>query len=161
MTQHQSARQSSLDQNGEELARPAGAQSAKLLVVDDDNSICTVIEKLGEKAGFATTRAVSLEAATQLVRTQHFDCITLDLNVGENSGIELLGILAEKACATPIIIISGSMDSMRDFAASIGDKLRLPIQQSLGKPIDFAKLKATLIGIRKKIDAPQAMVPAE
>src|SRR5271156_1583301 len=102
------------------LSPSGGVQQARLLVIDDDASICTVIEKLGEKAGFAAHRAVSFEEAKQLLRAQRFDCITLDLSIGENTGIELLGVLAEMGCTTPIIIISGSMRSMRDFAVSIG-----------------------------------------
>jgi DNA-binding NtrC family response regulator len=135
-------------------------QQPHLLVIDDDTSICAVIEKLGEKAGFAARRAVSLEEATRLLRADRFDCITLDLSIGKDSGIELLGVLAEMACTTPIIIISGSMRSMRDFAASIGSKMQLAVQQTFAKPIDFAKLREALISVKKKIDAQQKVVPA-
>ena len=69
----------------------------RLLVIDDDTSICTLIEKLGEKVGFAATRAISVEEATQLLRTQRFDCITLDLSLGKDTGIELLKVLSEMA----------------------------------------------------------------
>jgi DNA-binding NtrC family response regulator len=133
---------------------------ALLLVIDDDASICMVIEKLGEKAGFAAKSAGSLEEATHLLRTQQFDCITLDLSIGKNTGIELLGVLAEMACTTPIIIISGSMRSMRDFAITIGNNMNLAIQQSFSKPINFAKLKETFADVRKRMNVPQIMPAA-
>ncbi len=132
----------------------------RLLVIDDDTSICTLIEKLGEKVGFAATRAVSLEQATRLLRASRFDCITLDLSLGENTGIELLKILADMACTTPIIIISGAMGSMRDFAASIGNTLHLPLQRPLPKPIDFAKLRTALADIKEKLDLQRRANPA-
>jgi DNA-binding NtrC family response regulator len=126
--------------------------SGRLLVIDDDAAICMLIEKLGEKAGFAATRAISVEEATQLLHAQRFDCITLDLSLGKNTGIELLKVLSEMACTTPIIIISGAMRSMRDFAASIGNMMHLPLQAALPKPIDFAKLKASLAEVKRNLD---------
>jgi two-component system, chemotaxis family, chemotaxis protein CheY len=136
------------------------AARAQLLVIDDDISICAVIEKLGEKAGFAAKRAVTLEQATQLLRTEHFDCMTLDLSIGKNTGVELLGVLAEMGCTTPIIIISGSMRSMRDFAVTIGNNMHLSIQQQFAKPIDFANLKNALVSIHQKIDAQRKITNA-
>lgn len=130
------------------------------MVVDDDPSICAVIEKLGEKAGFAATRAVSLEEATESLRAQRFDCITLDLTIGNNTGIALLEVLSETARTTPLIIISGSMRSMRDFAASIAEKMNLAVQQPFAKPIDFARLKEALIDVRKKMVATQQFTSA-
>jgi DNA-binding response OmpR family regulator len=123
----------------------------RLLVIDDDPSICVLIEKLGEKAGFIATRAVSLEDAREAVRARQFDCITLDLGIGKNSGVEVLNILADMACTTPIIIISGSMRSMRDFAVGFGKAMHLDLEQ-LPKPIDFAVLRAKLSNIKAKLD---------
>jgi DNA-binding NtrC family response regulator len=147
------------DSGAPQLGATAQPQD-RLLVIDDDISICTVIEKLGEKVGFAATRAVSLEEATQLLRAHRFDCITLDLSIGKNSGIELLKVLAGMACTTPIIIISGSMRSMRDFAASIGSTMHLDLQPPFPKPIDFAKLKGALAGIKEKLDLQRKTKPA-
>jgi CheY-like chemotaxis protein len=45
------------------------------------------------------------------LRERTFDCITLDLSLGEQSGIEILKLLAELRCRTPIIIVSGSEDA--------------------------------------------------
>jgi DNA-binding NtrC family response regulator len=131
----------------------ASKASGRLLVIDDDAAICMLIEKLGEKAGFAATRAISVEEATRLLHAHRFDCITLDLSLGKNTGIELLKVLSEMACTTPIIIISGAMRSMRDFAASIGNMMHLPLQAALPKPIDFAKLKAALAEVKRNLDS--------
>lgn len=125
------------------------SSSTTLLVIDDDASICAVIEKLGEKAGFTPKRAMSTEEATQLLRAQRFDCITLDLGIGKNSGIELLGVLAEMKSTTPVIIISGSMKSMRDFAVSIANNMHVAVRHQFAKPIDFAKLKEALVDVRE------------
>lgn len=129
----------------------ARKNAPRLLVVDDDVSVCMLIEKLGEKAGFAVTRAVTFEEAATALTAHQFDCITLDLGIGKNSGVEVLKILGEMACTTPIIIISGSMRSMRDFVVGIGKTMRLELEQ-LGKPIDFALLRTKLTNIKTKFD---------
>ena len=123
-----------------------------LLVVDDDRSVCTLVQRFGEKVGFAATCALSFEEAAKCLWAHRFDCITLDLGIGANSGVEVLKILSEMACAPPIIIISGSMRSMRDFAVGIGKTMHLEAEQ-LGKPIDFALLKTKLTNIKMKFDA--------
>ena len=135
-------------------------QPDSLLVIDDDLSICTMLEKIGEKAGFAVQRAVSLAEASTLLRERRFACMTLDLGLGTNSGVEVLNVLAELACTTPVIIISGSQRSMRDFAAAIGGNMHLDVRASFGKPIDFAKLKATLVEIKQTPGAQRQAVSA-
>ncbi len=132
----------------------------RLLVIDDDTSICAVIEKLGEKVGFATARAVSVDEAARQLRESHFDCITLDLGLGEDSGVEVLKVLADMRCQAPIIIISGSQRTMREFATMIGNNMHLTLQQHLAKPIDFAVLKKTLADIKRNLESQYSAQPA-
>jgi hypothetical protein len=49
---------------------------------------------------------------------------------------------------------------MRDFAVSIGDQMHLAVQEPFAKPIDFARLKQALVGVRKKMAAQQHVAPA-
>jgi DNA-binding NtrC family response regulator len=156
MTEHEPSQQVS----GDGHSAFDAAQQAQLLVIDDDASICMVIEKLGEKAGFTAKHAVTVEEAKQLLHAERFDCITLDLSIGKDTGIELLSVLRELDCTTPVIIISGSMRSMRDFAVSIGDQMHLAVQEPFAKPIDFARLKQALIGVRKRMGAQPHVAPA-
>ena len=139
MTEHEPAQQT----GGDGSSSLEGTPQAKLLVIDDDASICMVIEKLGEKAGFAAKHAVTVDEAKLSLHAERFDCITLDLSIGKDTGIELLSVLREMGCTTPVIIISGSMRSMRDFAVSIGDQMHLAVQEPFAKPIDFARLQTS------------------
>jgi DNA-binding NtrC family response regulator len=132
----------------------------RLLVIDDDLSICAVIEKLAEKVGFATVRAVSVDEAARQLREAHVDCITLDLGLGEDSGVEVLKILSDMKCQAPIIIISGSQRTMRDFATMIGNNMHLPLQQHLAKPINFAALKKALVDIKGSLERQYSPQPA-
>jgi two-component system OmpR family response regulator len=133
--------------------------SGRLLVIDDDRSASMLIAKLGECAGFSATSAASCEEAEQLLQSSQFDCITLDLNIGKNSGIGILKLLASMASKTPIIVISGSGSSFSELARAVGNMLQLNLLQPLPKPIDFAKLKAAFGGIKQGLDQKRAAVP--
>jgi two-component system, chemotaxis family, chemotaxis protein CheY len=143
-------------------AREAGTSPplCRLLVIDDDTSICEVIEKLAEKVGFGTARAVSVDEAARQLRESHFDCITLDLGLGEDSGVEVLKVLADMRYQAPVIIISGSQRTMRDFATMIGNNMHLPLQQHLAKPINLAALKKALVDIKANLESQCSAQPA-
>jgi len=142
---------------------PSGLQSAppaRLRVIDDDASICTLIGKIGERAGYTATHAASFEEATRLLQLDQFDCITLDLNLGKKNGVEVLRVLAGMACMTPIIVISGANPTAADLAASVGNPLPLNLLQPIGKPINFPKLRVALAGIKQELDQRRNRNPA-
>jgi len=132
----------------------ASAQSQeslpRLLVVEDDRSTCIAIGKLAEKAGYAVTIAGSVEEAVKLLRSESYDCITLDLMLGKDCGVPLVQTIAESIPSTPVIIVSGSPDGMRSVAASLGKVTQLNIVETLTKPIDFARLRALLVAVKEK-----------
>jgi two-component system chemotaxis response regulator CheY len=81
------------------------------------------------------------------LRERTFDCITLDLSLGEQSGIEILKLLAELRCRTPIIIVSGSEDATCAETVRIGNLLELNLCPPIPKPIHLAVLRRTLVQI--------------
>jgi two-component system chemotaxis response regulator CheY len=116
----------------------------ELLVIDDTNLHQSIVSRIATQAGFVTTGANSVGEAARLLRGQSFDCITLDLSLGEQSGIEILQLLAELRCRTPVIVISGSENSVRDETVRIGNFLNLNLGPPVPKPIDLAALRNTL-----------------
>ena len=125
----------------------------RVLIIEDEPSAGIIIAKLAEKTGFAATIAMSVAEAIRLLCMERYDCITLDLKLGKNSGVELVRTLADKAAGTPIIIVSGSPPWMRSTAESIGRVARLNIVESLTKPIDCAKLQITFMAVKEKLAA--------
>jgi len=119
-----------------------------LLVVEDALIHRTIIAKIGDKVGFVTRSASSVEAAEALLRTQEFDAITLDLALGEHVGIEVLRLLAELKSRAPIIIISVSDDAVLEETCRIGRSLELNIWKPLRKPIDLRLLRQMLEEIK-------------
>jgi CheY-like chemotaxis protein len=119
-----------------------------LLVIEDALIHRTIISKIGDKAGFVTRSASSVEAAEALLRTHEFDAITLDLALGEHVGLEVLRLLAELKSRTPIIVISVSDDAVLEETCRIGRSLELNIWKPLRKPIDLRLLREMLEQIK-------------
>lgn len=119
-----------------------------LLVIEDALIHRTIIAKIGDKVGFVTRSASSVEAAEALLRTHEFDAITLDLTLGEHVGLEVLRLLAELKSRSPIIVISVSDDAVLEETCRIGRSLELNIWKPLRKPIDLRLLREMLEQIR-------------
>lgn len=119
-----------------------------LLVIEDALIHRTIISKIGDKVGFLTRSASSVEAAEALLRTHEFDAITLDLALGEHVGVEVLRLLAELKSWSPIIIISVSDDAVLEETCRIGRSLELNIWKPLRKPIDLRLLREMLEQIK-------------
>jgi DNA-binding response OmpR family regulator len=132
----------------------------ELLVIDDTNLHQSIVSRIATQAGFVTTGANSVGEAARLLRTQPFDCITLDLSLGEESGVEILRLLAELKCRTPIIVISGSENSVRDETVRIGNFLNLNLCPPIPKPIDLAALRDTLTRIANDTQRQKLATPA-
>lgn len=136
---------------------PASAKPAlRLLIIDDDIVHRGIIGKVGDKAGFAITEAASYDEAEKLLQKERFDCITLDLSLGRNYGIEVIRLLGDIGCKTPVIVISGAGQTVAKLAIGIGRMLRLNMSEPIAKPVDFALLKGILAAIKGDVGRQEA-----
>jgi CheY-like chemotaxis protein len=122
----------------------------ELLVIDDAALHLAVLCKIAEQVGFRATGAHSVAEASQLVHERAFDCITLDLSLGEESGIEVLQELSKIKCPTPIIVISASGQQACDETVRIGNGLNLNICSPIPKPIQLSALRRALTRIAEE-----------
>ncbi len=151
---------SNADDDASLAPSPTPADSApRLLVIDDDLVFRGTIGKVGEKAGFAITQAASYDEAEKLLRKVRFDCITLDLSLGRNYGLEVIRLLDDIGCKTPVIVISGVGQTVAKLATSVGRMLRLNICEPMPKPVDFARLKQILARVNEDIGRQGAVAP--
>ena len=126
----------------------------ELLVIEDTSLHLSIVSKIASQAGFTTTGANSVGEAVRLLRERSFlDCITLDLSLGEESGVEVLKLLAEMKCRTPIVVVSGSGDEAREETIKIGNFLDLNLCPPIPKPINLAVLRNALMQIAKYQEA--------
>ena len=123
-------------------------QAIRLLIIEDRHVHGAVIGRSAVRLGFAITHAHNYENACEMLRKQQFDCITLDLGLGDHVGFEVLRYLANIQSRAQIIVISETDREIRDDTVELGRALALNVCGSIQKPIDLSTLRQMLIHIR-------------
>ncbi len=126
----------------------SGENQISLLIIEDALIHSTIIGHIAEKVGFTTATARSYEDACEILSARQFDCITLDLGLGDHVGLDVLHYLHATRCRAQIIIISLSDKKVCDEMVQIGKALDLNIDSSVHKPLDLKALRETLEQIR-------------
>jgi len=82
--------------------------AARILVVDDEPTVCRSLEKILTRKGYEVSQATCVSGALDSLESgQKFDLIIADLMMPQVSGIELLKIVRERWPDTPVLIITG------------------------------------------------------
>lgn len=79
----------------------------KVLIIDDDPSICRLLKKVMTSSGFESSIMNDGPSAIKLLASESFDCILLDVTMNGMDGFEVVEHLRKSNINTPIIIISG------------------------------------------------------
>ena len=122
----------------------------KLLVIDDDTVHRMVICRIAGQAGFEVDEAASYETARRMLGLSVYGCVTLDLSLGERGGIDLLRYMAEIGYPSPVIVVSGSDDAVRNESFAVARKLNLNVCRPFSKPVRLADLRELMREIRKR-----------
>jgi adenylate cyclase len=123
---------------------PTGASA---LVVDDDAMNRMVLQRSLEREGHAVRVAADGRAALELLRSEPFDIVLLDVLMPEMDGLELLELIQsdDELRATPVIMISALEDM-----ASVVRCIELGAEDYLPKPFDPVLLRARINGCLTK-----------
>ena len=78
-----------------------------VLIVDDDESVLTMLYKVIRSAGMDANTVSGAKRALELVRERPFDIILLDVNLRDMDGFQVIQELRGRGVKTPIIIVSG------------------------------------------------------
>jgi DNA-binding NtrC family response regulator len=79
----------------------------RILVVDDQESMRTLLEDMLEVIGYETTLADGGEQALALLSESRFDMVLSDLNMPGMDGTALLRTIKAKYVGVPVVIITG------------------------------------------------------
>ena len=82
---------------------------ARILIVDDDPSVCDVVKKLLESLGFAVTTATTGREALEIAGQQSFAAAIVDLCMPTMHGLEIVRGLKSLTPDTKLIVMSGLM----------------------------------------------------
>ncbi|PLS02566.1 response regulator transcription factor [Neobacillus cucumis] len=84
----------------------------KVLVVDDEQSIVTLLQYNLEQAGFEVLTAMDGQEGKRLAETQSPDIIVLDLMLPQLDGMDVCKQLRQQNIMTPIIMLTAKDDEL-------------------------------------------------
>jgi len=94
---------------GDEQRQPAGGAGETVLVVEDDDDIRGLVERMLTRSGYRVLAAASPAAAVGITRTADtpIDLLLSDVVMPGMSGIELIGCVRETFPGLPVLLMSG------------------------------------------------------
>ncbi|MFP3869995.1 MAG: HD domain-containing phosphohydrolase [Syntrophobacteria bacterium] len=107
-----------------------GAERA-ILVVDDEKSICTLLQRVMKKEGYACDTATSATEARQELNGRKFDLVLCDVYMPGESGLSLSRHIVKQHRDTAVILITGLGD-----AEVAGGALEMGADGYISKPLD-------------------------
>jgi len=102
----------------------------RILVVDDDQAILKLIQRVLRDDAYAVDVAASGEEARTLALVNEYDGIILDLQLGDRHGFEILQELRGQGRRTPVLLYSGLSDTdsiVRGLDAGADDYVVKPV----------------------------------
>lgn len=112
---------------------------AKILIVDDDDSIRLSLQELLDRDGYQVLAAASGEEALAHIARESFDLALLDLMMKGIGGMEVLAAIRERALDTAVIVLTahGTLETAIDA-------LRQGAHDYLLKPADTASIRESV-----------------
>ncbi|MGG5254808.1 response regulator [Neobacillus sp. SM06] len=117
----------------------------KVLVVDDEQSIVTLLRYNLEQAGFEVITAMDGEEGRRLAETESPDIIVLDLMLPKLDGMEVCKQLRQKKNMTPILMLTAKDD---EFDKVLG--LELGADDYMVKPFSPREVNARVKAILRR-----------
>jgi len=128
-------------------------KKVRILVVDDETSARSGLEKLLHQEGYAVDTAENGAGALAVAAERPPDVVITDLKMPEMDGIELLKKLREQDRELPVIVAT----AMGDVASAVA-AMHAGAEDFLTKPIDF---DALALSIERSLERRDLRVEAE
>lgn len=112
----------------------------KILIIDDDPSLCRIFERFLTANGYAVRGLYESKEGLFLTRSQFFNVVILDICLPEENGLSLLSKIRNISSDTEIIMITGNWDTetaIQSFQLGAYDYLKKPIE--LGHLLQIVK----------------------
>ena len=117
----------------------------RLLLVEDDAMIGEAIRTGLKREGFAVDWVCDGESAAQVLRTEEFDLLLLDLGLPRKGGLQILGGLRARGQSLPVLIITA-----RDAVSDRVQGLDAGADDYLVKPFDLDELAARIRALLRR-----------
>lgn len=117
----------------------------KILIVEDELALHEIMAKALKQEGYVAESAFDYASAIEKLGAYSYDCVLLDINLPDGSGLDILEHMKKVGVRSDVIIISA-----RD---SIDDKVRgleLGADDYLAKPFHLVELVARIRSVARR-----------
>ncbi len=128
-------------------------KNSKILVCDDDETLCYLLKEQLLEEGFAVDTVYDGEYAIQAIKGTHYDVLLLDLNMKVVQGEEVLKFVKEYNPTIQVIILS-AQEEMRKAIECI----KTGAYDFITKPYEFDEL---LLTINRAVEHKELIVKTE
>ena len=129
----------------------------KILVVDDEESLCEILKFNLEKEGYEVTTVYSAEEALS-IDIKDMNLIILDIMMGELSGFGLARILKKRSETAEIpIIFCSALDSEEDKIKG----LDMGADDYIAKPYSIAEVMARVRSVLRRTQRSTSAEPSQ
>jgi DNA-binding response OmpR family regulator len=115
-----------------------------ILVVDDDPKVRTLLRRCLEGEGFVVSEAADGAALSACLDKERVSLITLDLNLGQENGLDLARDI-RRARNIPIIMLTGKGDAVDRIVG-----LEVGADDYLAKPFELRELVARIRAVLRR-----------
>ena len=145
---------------GRELLPDRRTSSGEILVVDDDEATCELIEAVLATENLRVTWRTQPRAALELARRRAFDAVLTDLEMGSMDGLELAKELMGLDPELPVVVVTGHADlanAVRSLRSGVYDFLTKPLDTKLlvaatKRAVDRRRLQREVDRLRGEVD---------
>ena len=131
----------------------------RVLIVDDDAAVLSLLTKVIRSNGLDAECSQNAEQALELLNSQTYDLILMDVNMHGRDGFTGVEIIRSRGIKTPIIIVSGRKE---DFDTLYG--LDIGADDYITKPFNpvtlGAKVKALIRRSRNSLAEAEPLIAA-
>ena len=121
-------------------------EQAKVLVVDDEESVVVTIKAILQLDGYDVATTTSAAEARKMVRDQEFDLVLTDLRLEDGDGLDVLRAVRDHFPETVTIMLTGYASLESAIQA-----LRVGAYDYLVKPSEVEELRSTVArGIERR-----------
>jgi len=133
----------------------------RVLLVDDDLSMCEMLDESLARRGFVTAWRTSAQEAFHLLETEDFDVIVTDLNMRGTNGIDLCGRIVANRPDVPVMVLTafGSLETaVAAMRAGAYDFITKPVEidalaLALERAIQHRALREEVKRLREVVNA--------
>ncbi len=115
------------------------SEKRKILVVDDEDALRTVLSGELVSEGYEVRTAADGDEAISNIQKESFDLVLLDIKMPRMNGFEVLKFIKEKFPKTRVVMLTG----FADLKNAIESK-KLGAEDFVSKPYDLVDLLTTI-----------------